>query len=112
MAKTAPRVFRHGTARDLARIEDGYSGTGESMHSRYSAHGVSGDGRSARIPPKDTKEFLATTTKLIEKLRGNISLERNPDRKAKLQRDFELKTALAQRLENELFRDGHILARQ
>ena len=58
-------------------------------------------GRPARAG-MGLREFFARTTKQIAKLRCDLSLETNRDRKAKLERDFDIKTALAERLENEI----------
>jgi hypothetical protein len=111
MAVKAPNVTRHGSPRDLADHAVGYSANGESQHSRQSAHSQQKSEHAARDRPMrptrgGAREFFARTTKQIAKLRGDISLEPNLDRKAKLQRDLELKTALALRLENEIADQG------
>jgi hypothetical protein len=96
------RPIRHGTPREHAV---GYSMNGESQFSRRAAH----DGkynerplRRKRAQATDTRRFLAETKKRIAKLKFDISVEPSKVRRAKLQRDFDLKTALAARLEKEV----------
>jgi hypothetical protein len=100
---------KHALIKDLlARQAYGYSGSGSSQHSRASAHGNGkpgerADGRPARVAqPKDAREFLARTNKQIAKLRCALSLETKSDRRQKLERDYEIKLALAERLEQEV----------
>ena len=105
MAKT-PGVTRTGTAKNLADHENGFSANGLSEFSRREAHAQKREyaarGRPARPSGIGLREFFARTTKQLMKLRCDLSLETNRDRKAGLQRDYDLKTALAARLENEI----------
>jgi hypothetical protein len=89
------------SVRDLAIGSSQYPANGESEFSRNAAH------RSRNIPetrprrkvPTDTLDFLAMR---IKKLRVDISCETNAVRRARLLKDFNLKSALAARLVIEL----------
>jgi hypothetical protein len=116
MAKTAPGVFRHGTARQEADKAVGYVSSGAGEFSRKSARaslrGFAAISRASRKANGDDKrEFLALTVKRIEELNCDLSLETDPHRRAKLERDLDCKLSLAERLRDEIFcekagRDG------
>ena len=107
MAAKARRIIRGKKEDDLSDHGVGYVQSGSSEFTRRSAKGSArrehaAHGRPARAQPKDAREFLARTTKQIMKLSCMVSLEDNRDRRAKLQKDLTLKTALAARLEQEI----------
>lgn len=106
MAAKALGVVRVGTARDLADHGVGYSANGESEHTRHAAHSQQKREHAARDRPTrptrgGAREHFARVSKKIAKLRGDISLEKNAERRARLQHDFELKSVLLLRLEIE-----------
>jgi hypothetical protein len=102
-AKFRPRVITHGTAKDLADNAVGYSPNGESEHSRRSAQPTPtmvGHVRKGR-GPQTTAELVADHTSRLAKLRGEMLLETNPARLAKLKKNFDIKQKFVDRLRNE-----------
>jgi hypothetical protein len=102
MAKGA---IKHGTARELADQGVGYSASGSSEHSRHAAHSQSSrehyDFRPERKGKMTHGEFIARTSRQVAKLSGDILLEDNRARKARLQKDHLLKSQLLERLKRE-----------
>jgi hypothetical protein len=91
-------AIKHGSAKDLAEHDAGYSANGESEHSRRAAsspkislsHGKRTDGRLIR----ENESKLA-------KIRARLLTENNPAQLVKLKRDFEIKSAFIERLKSE-----------
>jgi hypothetical protein len=105
MARVAPGVVRHGTAKNLADVGQGYSANGESEFSRQSAHSANAvkmRGNSPKTTGKrTTAEIIAQNETQLAKLRGNLLIENNPARIAKMKRDLEIKSAFVARLKAE-----------
>jgi hypothetical protein len=108
MARAAPGVVRHGTAKNLADVGQGYSANGESEHSRQSAHGGSDKRQRLTTPPKWVRgdltvgELIEKNAKQLAKLNSHILLERDPDRKANIQKQAEIKSRFLARLKSEV----------
>jgi hypothetical protein len=101
---TAMRAIRHGTEQELADHSAGYVASGESEFSRSAARSGKArefDGRPARPKNISRQELIAKTTKRIAKLRCDLSLCTSAARRAKLERDVEIKIALLARLRAE-----------
>jgi hypothetical protein len=103
-AFSVSKVSRSGTAKELARGSTGYSASGESQHSRQAAHGgnMKLPGYVENVRGKRTRGQLIEQHKsLLAKLRGDILIEDNKARRAKLERNFEIKTKFLNRLLTE-----------
>jgi hypothetical protein len=92
-----------GTAEELANSATGYTASGESQFSRRAASAPLHDERSQRPVWKNVPrdQQIARTAKRVAKLKCDISLETDKNRRAKLEKDFELKSALLERLRAE-----------
>jgi hypothetical protein len=99
-----PGVTTRGTAKDLADHGVGYSSNGEGEYSRRSAQapevtmvGFVPKGRGKQTTPA----LIAEHTSLLAKLRGEMLLETDPARLAKLKKNFDIKQRFVDRLRNE-----------
>jgi hypothetical protein len=107
MARRAPGVVTHGTAKDLADVGVGYTASGASEHSRQSAHNgrprdeFANDFRPERPANLSHGELIARTAKQIAKLNGDILLEDNRARREKLRHRLDLKKQVFERLQSE-----------
>jgi hypothetical protein len=108
MARVAPGVVRHGTAKNLAGHDGGYSASGESQFSRQSAHSANVKTRGyvenhpAKVSgPRSHGELIAENERALAKIRAQLATENNPARLVKLKRDLEIKSAFVARLRSE-----------
>jgi hypothetical protein len=99
-----PRVFVHGTARNLADVAIGYTSNGESMYTRNVAHSA-----NVRLPgavPKrrgkhTTEALIAEHTSALAKLKGDLLISDSPTKRARLEKSISIKTNFVQRLRSE-----------
>jgi hypothetical protein len=105
MTKVRRVTVSEGTARGLARHEAGYSASGEGQWSRKVASGPAGpkfSGSPSRIRGAGIDRTLAGQIEFerarMRKLQIDIDLETNPTRRAKLERDEDIKANFLARL--------------
>jgi hypothetical protein len=110
MARAAPGVARHGTARDLAAVGVGYSASGASEHSRHSAHSANIKMRSDVEPnPRGTKitgprshgELIAENVKKLAALQVRLQTETDVTKRDKIIKGIVIKTKFLERLKSE-----------
>lgn len=97
-------VIVRGTAREIAEHGTGYSANGEGEYSRRvaSAPNVKMRGHVAKTRGKHSQvALIAENESLLARLRGEIAIETDPARLAKLKKNFEIKTRFVERLRSE-----------
>jgi hypothetical protein len=109
MAKRAPGVVTHGTAKQAADVGIGYTASGVSEHSRQIAHSTNTkmQGYVEPEPPRwlqgdpTLDEKIADQTKKLAALRARLKTERDPERRAKVMKNIEIKTRFIAQLKTE-----------
>ena|ERR1700722_889633 len=111
MVRAAPGVLRHGTAKDLADVANGYTASGASEHSRNSAHSHISHLNSfvddTRPPEwarteKDALGFtIADNARQLAALHMRLRTETNEQRRDKLRKNIQIKTKFLDRLKQE-----------
>jgi hypothetical protein len=99
-----PRVFVHGTARNLADQAIGYSCNGESMYTRNIS--AAGNTRLPGATPRTrgkhtTAALIAEDETRIAKLRGDLLLTDDLIKRAKIEKSIAIKTSFILRLKAE-----------
>jgi hypothetical protein len=115
MVRAAPKVIQHGTAKQLADVGVGYTASGASEHSRNAAHSANDIKLASHTPRKQRDrtfggpryvtlslgEKIAFQTSALAKLNIDLILEKNSERRAKLQKNIAIKSAFLERLKTE-----------
>lgn len=86
--------MKRGTAQELAEHGVGYVASGEGQYSRNVASSANiklGGYREPETDDKSISSLIAHQTKLLQRLREKLAREIDPVRRAKLQKDFEIK---------------------
>ena len=97
----ARSIIKRGTARDSAEHGVGYVASGESQYSRNVAASANIKLGGYAEPERDDKSIRSLIDhqeKLLKRLRENLAREINPERRAKLQKDYEIKTRFVMKL--------------
>jgi hypothetical protein len=100
-----PGVVSVGTARDLANVGVGYTGSGASEHTRQAAHGKGGshDGvvlggkvwrervtvKASTLADHNRKRAIFKIEAELEQLRRHLKMEKSPTRLSRFKKDFE-----------------------
>jgi hypothetical protein len=109
MARRAPGVVTHGTAKQAADVGIGYTASGVSEHSRQIAHStnIKMHGYVEPAPPQWTRsgptvaEKIADQEKKLAALHMRLRTERDPERRAKVTSNIEIKTRFIAQLKAE-----------
>jgi hypothetical protein len=88
-------IIRHGTARNLADHDDGYSANGESEFSRQSARAPNVSLNKGR---RTDGRLIRETEKALRKLKCKASEVDDPIRLMKLEKNIAIKSAFLDRL--------------
>jgi hypothetical protein len=99
-----PGIFQRGTARELADFDEGYSCNGESVFSRQAAQAQNVTMRS-NAPKTSGRHsqaaLIAENVSQMAKLRGDLLLTDDPIKRARIEKNLDIKQRFIARLEAE-----------
>jgi hypothetical protein len=99
-----PGVFTRGTARDLADLGNGYAANGEGQYSRQAASpplvALSGYVPKTR-GRRSHSALIAQNVSLMAKLRGDLLLTDDPIKRARIEKNLDIKQRFIARLKAE-----------